>query len=87
MTLLDCEASTNGCRVTWSAADDNTEQTAEVELEWQPAECGAGPGWIATGDAPEAVLSYAAEWARERQRDQYEDALEQRADWRAEAGW
>lgn len=76
MTLIDIVAlDGDNVRVTWCDPDDDTEQTADVTLEWQAAEpdVGISAGWIADGDAPEYVLSAAAEWASERARDDYDD--------------
>lgn len=75
MTLLSCTASPAGCLVTYCPAGSDEPETAELELEWQPEErdVGISAGWIAHGDAPEAVLSAAAEWASERARDDYDD--------------
>lgn len=76
MTIIDAVAvDSHTVRVTWSDAGDDAEQSAVIELEWQPAEpdVGVSAGYLADGDAPEDVLSYAAEWASDRRRDQYED--------------
>ena len=76
MTLIDIVAlDSDSVRVTWCDEDDDTERTADITLEWQPAErdVGISAGWLADGDAPEAVLSAAAAWASERARDDYDD--------------
>lgn len=60
------------------------------EATWEPGDrsCGVGDGFIVEGDwVPEDVASLICEEASERQRNQYEDAMEQRAEWREEAGW
>ena len=84
VTIIDAVASgSDAVLVTWSDSDDDAEQSAVIDLEWQPAErdTGTSAGWLADGDAPEDVLSYAAEWASDRARDQYEDAQDQDGAW------
>lgn len=76
MTIIDAVADgASAVVVSWSDADDDEVQTASITLEWQPEErdVGISAGWITDGDAPEAVLSYAAEWASDRRRDDERD--------------
>lgn len=82
MTIIDATATATGVLVTWSDAGDDAERSAEIQLEWQPEErdVGISAGYLADGDAPESVLSYAAEWASERRRDRYEDSLDYERD-------
>ena len=84
--LLDYVAIDGGLRVTWQD-DDEAPHTADVSLEYQPAErdCGINAGWIADGDAPEWVLEYAQAWAEADASDAADDASERRAESRAEA--
>jgi hypothetical protein len=84
--LVDYVAINAGLRVTWQD-DDAAQHTADVSLEYQPAErdCGINAGWVADGDAPEWVLEWAAEWADADARDAADYASERRAEARMEA--
>lgn len=84
--LVDYVAIGGGLRITWQD-DDAAQHTADVSLEYQPAErdCGIDAGWLADGNAPEWVLEWAQAWADAGDRDAADDASERRAECRAEA--
>lgn len=79
--LLDYVAIDGGLRVTWQD-DDAAPHTADVSLEYQPAErdVGINAGWIADGNAPEWVLEWAQAWADADASDAADDASERRAE-------
>lgn len=80
-----------GVRVTWQDDDEAAPviHTAELELEYERPDrsVGLNGGYSVVGDAPAWVLEHVAEWALERAADDLEAAAEQRAEYRAEAGW
>lgn len=88
LSILDVTGIHRGVRVTWLDEDD-AKQVSDLETHYERPDrsCGDPGGYCVSGDAPDWVLEFVAEWADAQASGRADDASELRAELRAEAGW